>query len=201
MCIDIQDFDSCEDETLLSAYATQGCQRCFSVLHARYTAPLHIYIFNKIQDHNAAEDVAQEAWIRLRDRHQQLKQSSKLRNWLFSIAGNLAIDFHRESKKRVGLTNTDPVLLMRMVPEETRYRDALDRMVSSETEEYVKELLDGLMEPKRTAFRLVYVDGCTLQEAANELNVPMRTAQIWARRGLLIVRKNLKTKVRRDAAA
>src|SRR5205085_5149127 len=82
----------------------------------RYQRRLVRYLLYLIGSGDYAEDLAQEAWIRVLQRGSQYNGRQRFELWLFAIARNLAIDYLRKKLKAgqtVSLPNDrDEMLLL-----------------------------------------------------------------------------------------
>jgi RNA polymerase sigma-70 factor (ECF subfamily) len=64
--------------------------------YAQYGAAIHSYAFRLLGNQEDADDVTQEAFIRVHYRLEQLRDAAKLRPWLYRIAYNLCMDLLRK---------------------------------------------------------------------------------------------------------
>ena len=87
------------DEDLMTAY--QGGEvRAFEVLLARHRKPVFNYILRFIGDRETAEDLLQEAFLRVIKGVDAYKRQAKFTTWLYTIARNLCVDQTRRRKHR-----------------------------------------------------------------------------------------------------
>ncbi len=85
-------------EDLLEAYG-QGEKAAFQLFFERTKDPIFAFIRRKIKDQAAAEDVAQESFLRV---HRYVghyrRQEGKALTWLFTIVHHSMIDYWRQHK-------------------------------------------------------------------------------------------------------
>ncbi len=67
----------------------------------KYKRQLFAFILRMIGNHETAEDIFQETWIRVVRSIKRFRGDSKFSTWLFQIAANLCRDSIRQSKKGV----------------------------------------------------------------------------------------------------
>ncbi|MCX7590842.1 MAG: RNA polymerase sigma factor [Kiritimatiellae bacterium] len=73
----------------------------FENLVSEYEAPLLRYAARLVRDRNAAEDIVQEAFIRLfRGWSKELKAGQDIANWLYRVTHNCAVDYIRKRSRR-----------------------------------------------------------------------------------------------------
>lgn len=82
------------DETLLGRIR-DGDQQAFSELVSVYFDAVYRVAWRTLGGSDGAEDVAQEAFLRLWRNPHQLRSGAAVRAWLMRVASNLAIDRHR----------------------------------------------------------------------------------------------------------
>lgn len=125
-------------------------------------APLHRYCVRLTGDPDVAQDVAQEAFVRLvRDEVQGPPPA--LKSWLFRVAGNLIRDRYRVTENRRRLLEANPVTPGSGPDPETEIERA-------ETVARVRAALDELSERDRTLL-LMREEGFSYQEMADAVSV------------------------------
>ena len=87
------------DEELLASYQ-QGDVGAFERLLRRHRGPLFTFLVRMLGDREKAEDLAQEAFLRLVRGAAQWQQRAKFKTWLYTIARNLCVDQSRRDKFR-----------------------------------------------------------------------------------------------------
>lgn len=70
---------------------TDACTELLNALHG----PVLGYVYHMLHDRQAAEDVAQDPFMRAHDRRGQLGPPYDFKSWVFRIANKLAIDYTR----------------------------------------------------------------------------------------------------------
>ena len=78
------------------ALAQQGRETAFRELIRRYERPVFSLIFRMVRDRETAEDLSQEAFIKVLNHIDRYRPEFKLSSWLFKIANNVAIDYLRK---------------------------------------------------------------------------------------------------------
>ena len=89
------------DEADLVRRARRGDQRAFEALYARHARALHGFALRLTGDHAAAEDVVQEAFLKLFGFLGGFREGAPLRPWLKRVAANLAIDRLRRQRPQL----------------------------------------------------------------------------------------------------
>lgn len=84
----------------LVAQAQNGDMEAFALLVRRYQVPLVHFVQRMVGSQQDAEDVAQEAFIRVYRYLDRLEPQAKFSTALFGIARNLTLNFLRDGKRR-----------------------------------------------------------------------------------------------------
>lgn len=87
------------DEQLMLAYR-DGDAGAFETLYARHRGALYRFMLRSLKDRGTAEELFQEAWIRVIEARTRYAASARFTTWLYTIAHNLLVDHWR----RKGLT-------------------------------------------------------------------------------------------------
>jgi RNA polymerase sigma-70 factor (ECF subfamily) len=142
-------------------------------------------------DPTAAEDVVQEAFLKLMAGADAIEGRSRLATWLYRVAYNASIDRLRDRKRVVSVPEEDdedvpmPSLLVdfRLSPEEM-LRDA-------QTRRALEDAVASLPPSLRAAFLLRDVEGLTTAEAAEALSVTETNLKVRLHRARLLLRERL----------
>ena len=81
--------------------------KAFEALLATYQKPLYNHIRNIVLNHDDADDVLQNTFVKVFRSLKDFKGESKLFSWIYRIATNEAITFLNAKAKRNGMTSAD----------------------------------------------------------------------------------------------
>lgn len=79
----------------------------FQKLLSLYQRPLYNHIRNIVLNHDDADDVLQNTFVKVFQHLSKFKRESKLFSWIYRIATNEAITFINQRAKRNGITNSE----------------------------------------------------------------------------------------------
>ena len=106
-----------------------GDDSAFEYLVQKYRRPMLSFMFRMAHSASAAEDLAQEVFLRVYRSRESYEASAKFTTWLYRIATNLAVNHARDHKversgKVVSLDEPDEETAMQIGPkhEEKRQR-------------------------------------------------------------------------------
>ncbi|HVB35446.1 MAG TPA: sigma-70 family RNA polymerase sigma factor [Patescibacteria group bacterium] len=77
-----------------------GDETCFEHLLEKYRTPLVGFLYRMVRDRATAEDLAQEAFLRVFRARKNYAPGAKFTTWLFRIATNLALNSLRDGRRR-----------------------------------------------------------------------------------------------------
>ena len=76
-----------------------GDQSAFDYLVQKYRRPLVSFMYRMARNAAAAEDLAQEVFLRVYRSRESYEASAKFTTWLYRIATNLAVNYARDTRK------------------------------------------------------------------------------------------------------
>lgn len=97
-----------EEKTLLIALqADTDINTAFTKLVSLYKERLYWHIRNMVKNHNDADDVLQNVFIKVYKNIQKFKGESKLYSWMYRIASNESITFLNQRAKKYKISNEE----------------------------------------------------------------------------------------------
>nr|WP_211272797.1 sigma-70 family RNA polymerase sigma factor [Corynebacterium phocae] len=158
----------------------QEDRRAFSRLYDLLSPLAYGVILNVVGNPTLAEEVLQEVFIEVWDKARTFNSGlGRARTWVGRLAHSRAVDRVRSHAAAVERDDKDWVLGTR-----DRVLDveslALDRIESRE----LREAVDSIGEPHRTAILLTFFGGLSHSELAESTSVPLGTAKTRVRDGV-----------------
>ncbi len=157
-----------ETEVVLIAKAQKGDRDAFGELVRHHHHGVVSVVYRMCGDVELAEDAAQDAFIQAWLHLPSFRPGTSLRNWIYRIAVNAALDVLRREPKTplVDLSTLS-------VP------DSLDTpetvLLDKERALIVQQAILSLTEANRTVLTLREYGGLSYQEIAATLNIPLGT--------------------------
>jgi len=158
----------CETESQLIAEAKAGNKEAFSELVEKYQKPVFSVCYRMLGTPTAAEDAAQEAFIRAYQALDRYDPERSFATWILSIASNYSIDQLR--KKKVTILSMDSEKHAWLAPPDpgpSPEKAALDK----EKNALVQAILADLSETDRAAVVLQYWHDYSYEEIAATLDL------------------------------
>lgn len=133
------------------------------------------YAMRLTGDHQAAEDLVQEALVRAWRHHDELTDDrGSVKGWLFAVVRNLAYDRARHLARRPAEVETDPLVHGNISGAAAGSNDPAQGVVDTMV---VRQALATLSDEHREVLRLLQFDGLSVAEAAERLGVPPGTVK------------------------
>ena len=170
-------FRQMTDAGLLEA-AAEGSHAGFAEIVSRQYQPVYRLVWRMTNGGADAEDVAQEAFVKLWKNPGQVREAAALKGWLMRVAANAVVD--RSRKPRSSALDDAPDV----ADPQARPDAPLDR---AQAARLIDRRIAELPERQRLALSLVYFEGMTNIEAAAVLEVSVDALESLlarARRGL-----------------
>ena len=164
----------------------QKDQQAFTYLYDNYAAALNGVIIRMIDDRQLAEDILQEAFIKIWNNFTSYNPGKgRLFTWMINLTRNLTIDTLRSSgyKKQSKISKDE------------------NSVINYSNDGNVAGRFDGLglykhlniLKPEqKSIIDLAYFNGYTQEEISKELDIPLGTVKTRMRSAMLELRKLLK---------
>jgi len=194
------------DVRLMLAFR-KGDDSALSDLYRRWAGPLLRYLERMVHDHATAEELLQEAFIRVHDARSRYSPKARFSTWLFRIARNLALNELDRAHRRMPHITTDAA----EASDDTRRPSltlvskspsALSQVETRRTSSRLEAELARLPERQRSALWLAVVEGYAYDEVAEILdtsNASVKSLVHRARSALADRMSDRKAESARDA--
>jgi len=151
----------------------RGDRNAFAELVARHETPLYNFVLRHTGSSTAAEDVTQEAFLRVVQRAADFKHEARFTTWLYTIARNLCVDHGRKMKHRRHPSLDAPVApgasqrpLLEVVADAAPAGDVVRAAEWSRMRRSIVEAVEALPEDQREVFLLREVASLPFREIA-----------------------------------
>ena len=169
-----------------------GSREAFEALYEEYYDRLYFFVLKNVDSKEAAEDIAQETFLKSIEKIDTLENPENYVTWLHSIAYNKCTDMFRSRKCDVYF-DTDEELEAAMddhslnepvmVPE--------DYAVDKDRARQLKAMIDSLKPDMKSALILYYYNDMSLADVAKTMGLTENTVK----QKLFRARKKLKSKI------
>ncbi len=165
----------------------QGCNESFEQLYNDYHPRLVRFLSRRLSDSHTIESVASDTLMTARDKADQFFANSQLSTWLFGIAARKAMRAgERENRRQHAIPQVTLNNSVNGTNQVSRVRELGDLL---------KAGLGRLPEPQKRVVSLHLIEGYSLAETAEKLDLPLSTVKNW----MFQARKRLKLQLQQIA--
>lgn len=172
------------DEVLVARY--QGGDRAaLTTLVRRHQLALYNFALRHVRERTAAEDIVQEAFVRVAQSAHDFKADARFTTWVYTIVRNLCIDqlrkaAHRRHRSldepRRGDEGDGPTLGEQTA--DTRARSDVERVATgTELRDRIASAIEELPEDQREVYLMREVSNLRFREIAEILKIPENTVK------------------------
>jgi RNA polymerase sigma-70 factor, ECF subfamily len=141
-----------EDQEILTLLRTeQGAEKGFRMLMLKYQERLYWHIRRMVTEHDDANDVIQNTFIKVYRSINSFEGKSQLYTWLYRIATNEAITFLNKKKRKKTTTLDDDSNRINMLQSDPYFDDQKALLL-------LQKALEELPEKQRIVFNMRYYD-------------------------------------------
>ncbi|OUM95231.1 MAG: RNA polymerase sigma factor SigW [Thermobacillus sp. ZCTH02-B1] len=184
-------------EARLARRALKGDHQAFAEIVALYQDKLYHLAFRMLGSRQEAEDVTQEAFLRVYRNLDRYDEGMKFSTWIYRIATNLCIDRLRKRKQTFSLdaesAEHEGLDGYAFIPGDDRTPE--NEMLLTETQRIVREAIETLPAKYKSVMVLRYLHDLSLQEIGEVLDMPVTTVKTRVHRGREFLRKKLERKL------
>ena len=171
------------EEAVLIAGLQQRDTAALSELYERYSAALFGVISRLVNDDHLAEDILQEAFLKIWNNASAYDGSKgRLFTWMLNICRNQAIDKMRSKGYKTGKATTSDESVLLENPNEIY--DAIRPDTIG-----LREIVEQLRPEWKQLIDLVYFKGYTQQEVSETLDIPLGTVKTRLRSAIQALRE------------
>lgn len=168
-----------EQDCKLVARALEGDQSAYTALMQKYTKALRRYLLRRVHRPGEVDDLVQESFIKAFKALKTYSSSYAFSTWLYKIATNHAIDFHRRRRLDTVSLNkpvrqAEGETLMDFPSEDSR-PDHL--IVRKQRRLLIRDAIDQLPPKYHRVIVLRHQKDMSYQEIAQELDLPLGTVK------------------------
>ncbi|HEY9542858.1 sigma-70 family RNA polymerase sigma factor [Prevotella sp.] len=188
----MKNLEEMTDEELALRYI-DGNNKAFDLLLERNQSKLFAYIMFVVRDHDMADDIFQETFVKVITKLQQGKyvDNGKFAAWMMRIAHNIIMDNFRQTKSEK-VIETDNQELAKLKNDEA-LTDCIEReFVNTQVMNDVKNIMEQLPASQREVVYMRYYQQLSFKEIAEMTNVSINTSLGRMRYALLNMRRMIR---------
>lgn len=152
-------------EEVLVQRAIAGDRDAFGELYERFLDPIYRYIFYRLGDTHDTEDLTEQVFLKAWQALPSYQDGgSSISCWLYRIAHNLIVDYHRSHRKNMSPSLDEPL-------EELQSEvNILKQVIEAEEASTLAKAVARLNEEQQQVILLRFVEGLSHAEIARIMN-------------------------------
>jgi RNA polymerase sigma-70 factor (ECF subfamily) len=159
------------EEAQLYLKIKNGDQNAFKKFFDKHHQELYRFLMSKGVAKASAEDLIQKAFIYIWEHRTDIEQQKSLRAYLFRIAYTRMLNLFRDHEKM------DQNKEVRDLEEPASVSDTDEDLQNAELKEILEAAISAMPEKRQNVFRLCFLQEFTYKEAAEFLEVSVKTIE------------------------
>lgn len=168
----------------LVAAVKAGDEKAFDALFLRWYPQVQKFLLMLVKENALAEDLSQSVFMKVWNNRDRLNASLSLKNYLFILARNGALD-HFRSKRHLVITDTE------RPPEKAAQERTEAQTEYLEVHSRILRIVDNMPPQRRQVFKMSRFQQRSSDEIARELGLSVRTVEKHIQLALQDLRKYL----------
>lgn len=189
----MKNFEGVSDEALALLYV-KGDNRAFDELLSRTQTKLFTYIMFVVRDHDIADDIFQETFVKVITKLQQglYTDSGKFQFWITRIAHNCIMDWYRQQQSTHIVDANEENDLQNLKNASVIDSNKEAEMINEQILIDIKKMMNTLPAPQREVVYMRYFQQLSFKEIADLTGVSINTSLGRMRYALINLRKMAK---------
>ncbi len=180
--------ESLEADRELIRKTKQGNLHSFEGLVKKYQKNIYRLAFRMTKDHDTADDIAQETFVKAFTSIGSFKEEYSFHPWVFRICMNLSINYLKRKKFMV----SESELLPRKLEDSKATGDPMSQLIRDELMDRVESSIDALPPPFKAVFILKVYEELSYEQIARNLKISVGTVMSRLFRARERLQKSLK---------
>lgn len=168
----------------LTAAVREGNDRAFNAVFFRWYPQVANFLTALVKDRALAEDLAQGVFMKFWIYRENLEPSQSLKNWLFVLARNAALDIFKSKRHLMAAEASS--LPDRQAPDRTEFQAEYEDMLS-----HIAQIVEKMPPQRRQIFEMSRHHQLSHEEIALSLGISVRTVEKHIQLALRDLRKHL----------
>lgn len=174
-----------DEQQLIGQVQHDGSHGAFRILVERYMKQAYNVAFSYVNDHDDAQDIAQESFVRVFRSIRSFRGDAEFSTWLYRIVSNLAMNHIRKHKRSA---SREVRILDDSADRFGVHSDEVDRQ---DVQSHVERVLHELPTLQRATVILRHINGLSTRQVSAILQCSEGTVKTHLHRGLKKMRSRL----------
>lgn len=157
---------------ILMAISLENSQYSLKQLYELYSGQVYRYVGLYVHDMDAVDEIVSDVFMALWNNRRALQQITNFKGYIYRVAKFKSVDYIRKDKSRMTLWNDDMLELFAGTDTSPE-----DDCISDETVRELNSAIEALPPKCRMAFKLVREDKMKYKDAAELMDVSVKTLE------------------------
>jgi RNA polymerase sigma-70 factor (ECF subfamily) len=175
------------ERDLVRRFATHDDQEAFGAIFRQFARDAYRLALRIAGKPEAAEDIVQDAFVRLWDARRRIDPDRPIRSFILKIVANLCLDRFRRLRRETSLDDNEALLERTPDPKGLNWDGAIDKLA-------VREAFERLSPIYRATLALRYGEDLSYQEISEALGVTVTAVALRILRGKELLRAHFAAK-------
>ena len=172
-----------EDEMLVAQFQA-GRPDAFDDLMKRYKGQIYAYLLRSVKNYEDAEELTIEVFFKAYRALGTWKPQARFSTWLYKIAHNLSIDFHRAKSRRQTYSLDDEEFAIDEPTAADLWSNPEWEIEEKDRHRVIREAIDQLSPKQKAVFMLNRYQGLQIKEITEVLGMAEGTVKIHLHRAV-----------------
>ncbi len=172
-----------EDEILVAQFQA-GRPDAFDDLMKRYKGQIYAYLLRSVKNYEDAEELTIEVFFKAYRALDTWKPQARFSTWLYKIAHNLSIDFHRAKSRRQTYSLDDDEFSINEPTAADLWSNPEWEIEEKDRHRVIREAIDQLSPKQKAVFMLNRYQGLQIKEITEVLGMAEGTVKIHLHRAV-----------------
>ncbi|MCT4644233.1 MAG: RNA polymerase sigma-70 factor [Carboxylicivirga sp.] len=169
---------------------SEGKKNALKQIYDEFYQMLFSLSYQYVNDYEEAREAVQNAFVKLWENRDLMKESTNLKNFLYTIVKNNSLNYLK--KQEIIMRSNEDLKWMEMhYHYESMMRLGNDEFEFDELRKQVEDAIERLPEQCRLVFKMSRFDDLRNKEIAEKLNVSEKTVEAHITKALKSLRKDL----------
>ncbi|MEQ9467529.1 MAG: RNA polymerase sigma-70 factor [Ekhidna sp.] len=160
-----------DNDLLLFQQVKSNDFSAYEVIFKRYYKELYRFAFTYVRDATIAEEMAQEVFLYMWEKRDNIEIQTTLKTYLYSAVKNKCLNYIKlELPRQQSMADVSEVMLSVSMPRK-------DEGENERLKQYIQSAIDALPKKCRKIFILSRNAGMTYEEIAEELDLSKKTVE------------------------
>ena len=172
-----------EDEVLVAQFQA-GRPDAFDDLMKRYKGQIYAYLLRSVKNYEDAEELTIEVFFKAYRALDSWKPQARFSTWLYKIAHNLSIDFHRARARRQTYSLDDEEFVLDEPTAIDLWSNPEWEAEEKDRHRVIRDAIDQLSPKQKAVFMLNRYQGLQIKEITEVLGMAEGTVKIHLHRAV-----------------